>query len=158
MGGTGSGPRKMPETELKDALLRLEGDIPDIIEQLKRIAYGEPVMCPQCGADVGISKVDRDAAIYLIDRVLGKPRQVQTVDVTHTIELSADQCLALMERAEMARENVKLLPEGEDDIEIPGDSPESHETGTETPDVGNADMGGQLVATLGDVLGMPKPV
>lgn len=113
MGGLGSGKKKLPGTTLTEALRSLEGDIPGIIEQLKQLAYGKPVICPSCGAEVGINKIDREAAIYLIDRVLGKPKQVQEVDITHTIELSADQCEALIERARLAQQEVKMLTEGE---------------------------------------------
>lgn len=98
----GAGRKKKPTTQLKDAINHLEGDIPSIIDKLKQLAYGEPVKCPKCGVAVGISKIDRDAAIYLIDRILGKPKQVSEVDITHKIELSADQCHALYLRAKAA--------------------------------------------------------
>lgn len=112
MGGIGSGRKPLPKTDLKNALSQLEGDIPGIIERLKRLAYGKPVHCPVCGAEVGISKIDRDAAIYLIDRVLGKPKQQTDVDVTHHIELSADQCQELIARQTAALNEAKQLPEG----------------------------------------------
>ena len=97
-----AGRRKEPFTSLKDAISNLQGDIPTIIEKLKVLAYGEPVICPKCGESVGINKIDRDAAIYLIDRVLGKPKQVSEVDVTQRIELTADQCATLLLRAKAA--------------------------------------------------------
>jgi len=98
----GAGRPKKQKTELRESLLQLQDDLPTIIERLKRLAYGEPVICPKCGASVGINKIDRDAAIYLIDRVLGKPKQVSEVDVTERIELTADQCAALLLRAKAA--------------------------------------------------------
>ena len=97
MGGVGSGAKKLPGTQLNEALRSLEGDIPGIIDQLKQLASGEPVICPHCGQDVGIKRGDREAAIYLIDRVLGKPKQISEIDYTHRIELSGDQCDKLIE-------------------------------------------------------------
>jgi len=42
----------------------------------------------------------------LIDRVLGKPKQVSEVDVTQRIELTADQCAALLLRAKAAEQAI----------------------------------------------------
>ena len=101
MGGPGSGPRKLQSTTLKEAISNLEGDIPSIIEELKRLAYGKPVIC-ECGREVGLRQIDREAAIYLIDRVLGKPTQRTEVDVTERIELTPLQIERIIERYQIA--------------------------------------------------------
>ena len=103
MGGPGSGPRKLPSTTLKEAISNLEGDIPGIIEELKKLAYGKPVLCPECGHEVGLKQIDREAAIYLIDRVLGKPTQRTEVDITDRIVLTSVQIERIMQRYQLAQ-------------------------------------------------------
>ena len=111
MGGPGSGARKQPITTLKESLANLEGDIPGIIEELKKLAYGKPVKC-ECGREVKLKQIDREAAIYLIDRVLGKPTQRTAVDITETIVLSPIQIDKLMERYRISAR--LMLPTGHD--------------------------------------------
>ena len=86
---------------IKTALEHLEGDIPGIIEELKKLAYGKPVKC-ECGRKVG-KQIDREAAIYLIDRVLGKPAQRTEVDITERIVLSSVQIERIMQRYQLAQ-------------------------------------------------------
>ena len=93
---------------IKTALEHLEGDIPGIIEELKKLAYGKPVKC-ECGREVG-SSIDREAAIYLIDRVLGKPAQRTELDITERIVLSSVQIDKIMQRYELAQR--LMLPAG----------------------------------------------
>ena len=103
MGGPGSGPRKLQSTTLKEAISSLEGDIPGIIEELKKLAYGKPVLCPECGHAVGLKQIDREAAIYLIDRVLGKPTQRTEVDITDRIVLTSVQIEKIIQRYQLAQ-------------------------------------------------------
>ena len=114
MGGPGSGPRKLPSTTLKEAISNLEGDIPGIIEELKKLAYGKPVLCPECGHEVGLKQIDREAAIYLIDRVLGKPTQRTEVDITERIVLTSVQIEKIMQRYQLAQR--LMLPAGVDSL------------------------------------------
>ena len=95
---------------IKTALEHLEGDIPGIIEELKKLAYGKPVLCPECGHEVGLKQIDREAAIYLIDRVLGKPTQRTEVDITERIVLTSVQIEKIMQRYELAQR--LMLPVG----------------------------------------------
>ena len=94
---------------IKTALEHLEGDIPGIIEELKKLAYGKPVIC-ECGREVG-SSIDREAAIYLIDRVLGKPAQRTEVDITERIVLTSVQIDKIMQRYQLAQR--LMLPAGD---------------------------------------------
>ena len=87
---------------IKTALEHLEGDIPGIIEELKKLAYGKPVIC-ECGRKVGLKQIDREAAIYLIDRVLGKPAQRTEVDITERIVLNSVQIEKIMQRYQLAQ-------------------------------------------------------
>ena len=109
MGGPGSGARKQPITTLKESLANLEGDIPGIIDELKKLAYGKPVKC-ECGREVKLKQIDREAAIYLIDRVLGKPTQRTEVDITERIVLTSVQIDKIIQRYQLAQR--LMLPEG----------------------------------------------
>ena len=114
MGGPGSGPRKLQSTTLKEAISSLEGDIPGIIAELKKLAYGKPVLCPECGHAVGLKQIDREAAIYLIDRVLGKPTQRTEVDITEKIVLTSVQIEKIIQRYQLASR--LMLPAPEDSL------------------------------------------
>ena len=61
---------------------------PEIIAELEKLT--KPFPCPHCGNIIKI--IDKDVGMYLVDRVLGKPKQRQEVDVTTTIvnQLTAD--------------------------------------------------------------------
>ena len=95
---------------IKTALEHLEGDIPGIIEELKKLAYGKPVIC-ECGREV-VKQIDREAAIYLIDRVLGKPAQRTELDITERIVLTSVQIDKIMQRYQLAQR--LMLPAGHD--------------------------------------------
>ena len=92
MGGTGSGRKKTPGTELKDAI---EGiNIPKIVKNLEKWSTGHEVTCPHCLKLTGIyipDTVSLQAAVELLNRRLGKPVQRQEIDITQTIQLNADQ-------------------------------------------------------------------
>ena len=63
-------------------LQELEKDIankaPYIVEELEKLT--RPFPCPSCGNE--ILRIDKDVAMYLVDRALGKPKQRQQVDIT----------------------------------------------------------------------------
>jgi hypothetical protein len=97
--------KKLEGKTLADIEKELAFRVPDFVnklEELTRIQY-----CPNCNAPV--RGVDRDAIIYLIDRAMGKPTQKHELDVTQTIQLSADDCDKLIERFQIAQR--ALLPE-----------------------------------------------
>ena len=116
MGGPGSGPRKLPSTTLKEAISNLEGDIPGIIEELKKLTYGKPVKC-ECGREV-VKQIDREAAIYLIDRVLGKPAQRTELDITERIVLTSVQIDKIMQRYQLAQRLMLPAPSTSDKVSI----------------------------------------
>jgi len=90
-----SGRKKLPGRVLQDGLDKLQGDIPKLLERLKIQAYGKPIMCQFCGRETGENRIDRDSAIYLIDRILGKPKQVSEVDLLARTELTSTQALKM---------------------------------------------------------------
>ena len=92
MGGVGSGRKKKPGTELRDAIG--EVNLPKIVKNLERWSEGKEVVCPHCTERTGVYVPDTVAlqsAIELLNRRLGKvPQQVQ-LDITEKIQLTADQ-------------------------------------------------------------------
>ena len=115
MGGPGSGRKKLPKRIMKDAIDTIEVD--KIIKRLQEWSKGEEVICPLCGERTGKRTADTVAlqsAIELLNRRLGKPVQRHEVDITETIQLSADQVLRLLQRYQLAEAEFKQLPGGED--------------------------------------------
>jgi len=115
MGGPGSGRKKLPKRIMKDAIDTIEVD--KIIKRLQEWSKGEEVICPFCGERTGKRTADTVAlqsAIELLNRRLGKPVQRHEVDITETIQLSADQVLRLLQRYQLAEAEFKELPGGED--------------------------------------------
>lgn len=79
--------------------------MPDIVEELKKLT--KPIECPSCGHQIRV--IDKDVGMYLVDRVMGKPKQKHEVDITENIQLTADQVDLLIERYRIASR--ALLPE-----------------------------------------------
>jgi hypothetical protein len=61
--------------------------VPDIVAELEKLTRA--FECPHCGNQIRI--IDKDVGMYLVDRVMGKPKQKQEVDITENIQLNADQ-------------------------------------------------------------------
>jgi len=61
--------------------------VPDIVAELEKLT--KPIECPNCGNTIKV--IDKDVGMYLVDRVLGKPKQRQELDITQSIQLNADQ-------------------------------------------------------------------
>ena len=61
--------------------------VPDILRKLEELT--KPITCPGCGTSIPI--IDKEVGMYLVDRVLGKSKQKVEMDVTQTVQLSADQ-------------------------------------------------------------------
>ena len=60
-----------------------------------------------CSSDLAASHIiklmDREAACFLIDHAIGKPRQKLEMDITKRIELSPEQIERLMKRYQLAQ-------------------------------------------------------
>ena len=82
---------------------------PDIVAELEKLT--KPIECPNCGNSIKV--IDKDVGMYLIDRVLGKPKQRTEVDITETIQLTADQVDMLIERYQIASRALLPVIEGE---------------------------------------------
>ena len=92
MGGVGSGPKRKPGTELRDAIG--EVNLTKIIKNLEKWSEGKEVICPKCLERTGVYVPDTIAlqsAIELVNRRLGKVPQSVQLDITETIQLNADQ-------------------------------------------------------------------
>lgn len=101
----------------QDAVTAFAKTLPDLLLELYKMARGKPAICPFCKkAHPRLREPDREALFYALDRILGKVRQIAEVDITQRIELSADQCLALLEKAKQADLDFQkslALPKGE---------------------------------------------
>ena len=116
-----SGRRRTATNELKLRLDKLERiELSHIIDNLVLLASGNPLICPHCNLDTLIRvDIDITACTYLIDRIMGKPKQSTDMTITDRIVLSADQALKILARARLqaiAFDNTKALPS-------PSDSP-----------------------------------
>ena len=109
-----SGRRREPHNTLKLRLDKLETvELPGIIDNLVTVARGGSVICPHCNRDTGIAiDIDSRACEYLVDRIMGKPKQSTNISVTEKIVLTADQALRILARAELQRQafdGIKVL-------------------------------------------------
>ncbi len=79
------------------SLQELEQDIASkavvFVAELEK--YIKPFPCPHCGNTIKV--VDKEVAMYMVDRALGKPKQKHEVDVAETIQLTADQIDRILE-------------------------------------------------------------
>ena len=91
---------------------RLQDDVPRLIEALEQLT--RPLPCPQCGHIIKL--MDREAACFLIDHAIGKPRQKLEMDITKKIELSPEQIERLMKRYQIAQR--LMLPGGEESVNV----------------------------------------
>ena len=122
MGGIGSGRKKAPGTQLRDAIEEI--NIPKIVKNLEKWSQGKEVICPRCTERTGVYVPDTVAlqsAIELLNRRLGKPVQRQEIDITTTIQLNADQIDQVLRNhlpqiVELYRSEIMLLTEGKEGI------------------------------------------
>ena len=79
-----SGRKKVPSTIIREMLDRDSENVPLYFQALSHRALVEvPVVCPHCNRGFNISGGgDREAAIYLIDRHLGKPKASAEIDLS----------------------------------------------------------------------------
>ena len=106
--------QKLDAPSINEIERRLVQRVPELVTELQELTKTH--YCPRC--QTPIITGDREAIIYLIDRAMGKPKQTQTLDITQTIMLNADQIDSVIRNhlpqiVEMFRpEIVALLPEG----------------------------------------------
>ena len=114
MGGPGSGPRP---TNLAEYAKRTIGEnLPAIVGSLACRATGGPVECPHCGSHFSSpAGGDREAAIYLIDRLLGRPKIEIDQRITSELRLTADDYALLARAAALEARVIQAaqLPPGE---------------------------------------------
>ena len=78
---------KLNSPSIEEVERRLALRYPEFLDRIEELA--KPMCCPGCG--MAISVPDREALIYLCDRVAGKPRNRTEVDITSTVQFNADQ-------------------------------------------------------------------
>lgn len=108
----GAGRKKEPSRQLRDAIENI--NVEEIVASLKVWSKGKEIVCPHCLKRTECfipDTVALQSAIELLNRRLGKVPQSVQVDITETIQLSADQIDLLIERYKIA--NQALLIEGE---------------------------------------------
>lgn len=109
MGGPGSGRPKEPGRLVREAIDSI--DITKIFQQLEEWSHGKEVVCPHCLCKTGCYTADTvslQAAVELLNRRLGKPKQQVDIDVTTTIQLDASQLQAVIERNLLAHQPLAL--------------------------------------------------
>jgi len=67
--------------------LDLQTKAPGLIAELEKLT--KPFECPHCGNQIKL--IDKDVAFFLIDHAIGKSKSRSEVDITHNIQLNADQ-------------------------------------------------------------------
>lgn len=85
-----SGRKKSPSTMVDEALETVDQALPDIFTGLIERAKGLKVAIDQ-GDVIFTREPDREAAIYLIDRVLGRPKQAIDQRMTLDVQISPDE-------------------------------------------------------------------
>ena len=106
----GAGRKKGLKRSFQDAIDGIKVD--DLVKSLEHWAKGKEVICPHCNERTGCYTADTVAlqsAIELLNRRLGKPAQQIKVDITETIQLSADQIDLLLERYQIAQKAVPVI-------------------------------------------------
>ena len=98
-----SGRRKKPSTLVNEALDAVRQDLPELFKSLRTMA---------------VESGDREAAIYLIDRILGRPKQQTELDLSGGQELGAGLLVQLFKilterQKELESGAVKALPPGD---------------------------------------------
>jgi len=92
--------------------------VPYYVEELEKLT--KPYFCPHCGNENRI--IDKDVAMYLIDRAMGKPKQKQEIDITEKVQFNADQLDRIIEghpilsRVYALAKLIANYPDGDDKI------------------------------------------
>ncbi len=120
------GRKKKATTLIKERLRQLEVDeLPGVFDNLVELAQGKTGKCPHCGGKIKeVTAAMVEAAKYLIDRILGKPKE--HVEVRHS--LNADDLFLIFERAREVEAEYRLV--NEPPLELK--EPDRDEDGTDT--------------------------
>ena len=97
--GRRTGRKKLPATVVNEAIAGLKDDLPELFAQLKIKALNG----------------DREAAIYLIDRAIGKPKQATELDIKGGGEIGTGVVIELLKAIALQRREAYLLEEGSQD-------------------------------------------
>lgn len=114
----GGGRKPKIEKRMKLALSRLRERFPDVMDALLEAGIGlKTVACPNCKHkfDVPVPK-DSNVLIHLDNRIQGKPKQIEEINILGTIDLSAGQLYKFLDRLhekedEYFREKLSLVAE-----------------------------------------------
>jgi len=98
-----SGRKKKPSTLMNEAIDAVRQDLPELFKSLRALA---------------VDKGDREAAIYLIDRILGRPKQQTELDLSGGQELGAGLLVQLFKiltdrQKELEGRELKALAPGD---------------------------------------------
>jgi len=86
--------KKYKSRTLQELEQDIAGKAPGFVEELEK--YVKPFPCPHCGNEIQV--VDKEVAMYMVDRALGRTRQKVELGITETIQLTADQCDEIIEK------------------------------------------------------------
>jgi len=67
---------------------------PGFVEELEK--YVKPFPCPHCGNEIQV--IDKEVAMYMVDRALGKPKLKHEVDITEQMQFNADDIEKIIDR------------------------------------------------------------
>ena len=97
--------RKYKAKTLQELDQEIAINAPSYAEELEK--YIKPFICPHCGNEIQV--VDKEVAMYMLDRALGKPRQRLEMDITETIQFNADQIDTILNRLISSPEGIEFL-------------------------------------------------
>lgn len=118
-----SGRKKTLSTLVNEAIDSVDEALPDIFESLiNKAKLKISVTCPECKQSFEIpGGGDKDCAIYLADRRLGRPKQAIDQTIKGEILITPDmRALAAREMIEIKEEEAKLLKESDDALQGQG--------------------------------------
>lgn len=103
-----SGRRKKQITELADWVEANKGKVTDLLEALyTRGLEMQSVKCPKCQNSFEIKSCgDRESAIYVIDRILGRPHQSQDLRIKAGVLTFTPDDYELMTRPGLAEQEL----------------------------------------------------
>jgi len=100
--------KRFKTKSLEELEQEIASKAPGFAEELEK--YIKPFQCPHCGGEIQV--IDKEVAMYMLDRALGKPRQKLEVDVLPS--LTADKIDMIIENHRdgfIAMAGERYLPE-----------------------------------------------
>jgi hypothetical protein len=148
MGSALSGHRMAPSELVTRTMNVAHRRLPEVMQALVDRALATPFKCEHCGKLTSMGPGDREAQIYLLDRVMGRPRQEIDARVSAEVSLAPGDYarLALLQSAigiaanmvidVPARDDVRELPAPEtSDTTEPSSPPQDSEQSPADPDI-----------------------